>query len=238
MRYSIIMLIMLNIIVSQEIAPSEAPLNPEYIKYLEKKNNNQLPKSNNSINGYIPHPALINSTVSSSFKKNFYHSATYDLRDYGYVTSVKDQGDCGTCWIFATLSSIESYWLKNGFGIYDLSENHIAHNHGFEGDVCDGGSRGKITPYLTRGDGPISESDDPYTLGKPMFTPQGIVTQARFLPENIDVIKQYITDYGALMVTLRYLDEFNDYYNNNSNSFYYSNDDTTNTGHCIPYRLG
>lgn len=57
---------------------------------------------------------------------------TYDLRDEGRVTSVKDQGDEGFCWNFATTASMESSILstpelraalgENGAEALDLSE--------------------------------------------------------------------------------------------------------------------
>lgn len=42
------------------------------------------------------------------------------------VTSVKDQGETGTCWTFSTLSLIESELLRKGKEPYNLSEMFIA----------------------------------------------------------------------------------------------------------------
>ncbi len=73
MRYILIIMYLLNLLCAQDIEPTEAPLNPEYVKYLEMKQLGQLPKTNldGSINGYIPSPTLINSVVSKLHKQPF-----------------------------------------------------------------------------------------------------------------------------------------------------------------------
>ena len=62
--------------------------------------------------------------------------AAYDSRDYGYITSVKNQNPYGTCWTFGTMAPIEAYMIKNGIidgdtgtaakSSMDLSELHLA----------------------------------------------------------------------------------------------------------------
>lgn len=56
---------------------------------------------------------------------------SYDSRDYGYVTPVRNQGSWGTCWAFSTIASMESYALRHGLvtdvNDIDLSEYNLAY---------------------------------------------------------------------------------------------------------------
>jgi C1A family cysteine protease len=45
-----------------------------------------------------------------------------DWEALGKLTSVKSQGDCGSCWAFTTLATIESLYLIKKNKYLDLSE--------------------------------------------------------------------------------------------------------------------
>jgi len=221
---------------AQSVKPLQQPLNPEFIRYAQSYSKNILTKNAPSDynTGYIPHSVRYKTGIPVNFKSTGPLPPLYDLRDENLVTSVKNQGACGTCWSFASLGSIESRWLKTGFGIWDLSENNIVYGHGFEYSPDDGGNASMTTAYLVRGDGPVSEADDPYEGCSGSYhaglIPVAYIPDMRVLPENRNIIKQYLYDYGALYVCY-YQDT--SYYDDETYTYFYNGPDTMSTNHCV-----
>lgn len=46
--------------------------------------------------------------------------ATLDWRKSGVITSIKDQGECGCCWSFATIAMSESSLILKGEAKKDI----------------------------------------------------------------------------------------------------------------------
>lgn len=65
-------------------------------------------------------------SVAAKKKSTVEIPSKYDLRDLGMVSPVKDMGSFPFCWAYASMASIESNALMQGFGEYDLSEYQAA----------------------------------------------------------------------------------------------------------------
>ena len=88
----------------------------------------------------------------------------HDWRSVGIVGSVKDQGACGSCWSFSTVSSIESAYAQ-GTGINKtFSEQNLMDCSWLEGNLgCNGGWMPDAYRTVTRLGGIMTAADYPYT---------------------------------------------------------------------------
>jgi cathepsin L len=91
-----------------------------------------------------------------------------DWRDKGIVTPVKDQGQCGSCWTFATAELTESYWAMATGKLNILSEQQILDctpnpNHCGGTGGCEGGTAELAWARITEMGGLSSEWTYPYT---------------------------------------------------------------------------
>lgn len=88
--------------------------------------------------------------------------SSWDSRDKGWVTPVKDQNPLGTCWTFSANAVIETQLLRTGRGTWDLSEKNMTLLSGFEGDWNSGGNNDMASAHLLRWSGAVMETNDVY----------------------------------------------------------------------------
>ncbi len=112
-----------------------------------------------------------NSNNSDNYTGSSAFPETYDMREHGTVSSVKNQGSYGLCWAFSALGAAESSLISQNPKI-DLSELHLSY-FTFNGEdaiksdnaqnfLDAGGHTSFLSSTLSKWVGPVSESLLPY----------------------------------------------------------------------------
>jgi C1A family cysteine protease len=152
------------------------------------------------------------------------YASSFSLGDVGKLSPVKNQGDWGACWTFATLASLESCLLPGE--LRDFSEDNIVLNSGFDtgstpSEKYDhGGNFYMSTAYLIRWGGPVDESEDPYgdSYSPSGLTPKKHVQEVLYVPGGDPAnIKYALTTWGAVATSIEWEDW---YFNDATDSFF------------------
>uniref|UniRef100_A0A914P6U4 Cathepsin L-like n=1 Tax=Panagrolaimus davidi TaxID=227884 RepID=A0A914P6U4_9BILA len=124
-----------------------------------------LPKSEyKKLNGYR-HSLNAKTSSSSKWLKplNAYIPKAVDWREKGYVTDVKDQGDCGSCWAFSAIASLEGQHKRATGHLVSLSEQNLIDCSGPFGNLgCNGGEINNAFQYIDENHGIDTEKSYPY----------------------------------------------------------------------------
>ena len=160
--------------------------------------------------------------------------ASYDAREHGLITSVKNQASTGACWSFAAISAAETSAVKKGFadinsvdyseahltwfGLQSLSDNTADPTYG-DGIFCpspftDGGNWMRSVFALARWSGTETEENAPFNGFPDLMGNYG--EEARYSsvahlqnseyisPDDETGIKQSIIDNGSITVSFYY----------------------------------
>jgi hypothetical protein len=142
--------------------------------------------------------------------------SSFDWRDYGVVTPVKNQGACGAGWAFVTVAALESRILIDNGPVTDLSEQYLvscnddgwgcnggwfAHDY----HVKDGAVYESCRPYTASDDPCLCECSHPYKAAAWYY-----VSGSSSVPST-DAIKNAIYSHGPVVCAV-YADSAFQYY--------------------------
>ena len=163
-------------LVRAQISPHAAPLNPKFLDYMAQREAarltgglpSEVSRGGPRPTGYIPSPIDYSFLRVSYLRVSAAEAAagavatplpsSFDLRKKNKVSPVRDQGDCGSCWAFGALASVESHIMPT---LTNFSPQFIIDTHGFNAGPCVGGNENMAMADILEY-GAISESQDPY----------------------------------------------------------------------------
>ncbi|CAD7088592.1 unnamed protein product [Hermetia illucens] len=138
-----------------------------------------------------------------------------DLREKGYVTPVKNQGHCGSCWAFSAVGSLEGQLYEATKKLVSLSEQELV-DCSKTNEGCFGGDMVDAFEDLMELGGIASEESYPYqakknncTFKKDMAVAE--VTGVKTLPKNENALKKAVALKGPIAVGIQVTANFMNY---------------------------
>ena len=141
---------------------------------------------------------------------------SWDWREKGYVSAIKDQGGCGSCWAFATVANLEGLFFKNKGYMEIMSEQMLVDCDTIDG-ACNGGIMESAFDWIKQNGGIMRQADYPYTGTKgncradsSRYVPMRVTgykklkgaTSDFWSPVNEDEVKEFLYETGPLAIAL------------------------------------
>merc|ERR1719423_54084 len=135
-------------------------------------------------------------------------SKSLDWRSSGFVTPVKDQKQCGSCWAFSATGSLEGQHFKKTGNLVSLSEQNLVDCSRPEGDMgCEGGIMDYAFKYISL-KGIDSEKSYPYLAKDEScnFNPNHVVATLKGCVDieqgDENALRQAVSTVGPISVAI------------------------------------
>jgi C1A family cysteine protease len=115
---------------------------------------------NRPLPAHLSQKSLVEAVVEDSSVE----ATSVDWVSAGYVTGVKNQGNCGSCWSFSTTGALEGAYKKRYGVLNSFSEQNLVSCDNAD-SACNGGWMDTAFKWIQGNGGLCTESAYPYTSG-------------------------------------------------------------------------